>query len=234
MKKFVSMLCVLSMLLFAFAASAESSPTIVYVTISNGTLVLVQQSVEVTDIDEDGILTINDVLYLAHETAYEGGAQAGYASADSEWGLSLTKLWGVENGGSYGYYVNNTMAMGLADPVADGDCVNAFVYTDTEAFSDVYCWFNISGTTANEGDELTLTLTAAGFDENWVPVVNPVEGAVITINGEATDCVTDSEGKVTLTVGTTDTLIVSAVSESCTLVPPACVINGAVEEQEAA
>lgn len=229
MKKLVSLICVVSMLLVAFAACAEADKTVVTVTISDGALALVQEPVEVTDVDGDGALTINDALYLAHEAAFEGGAEAGYGSENGEWGLALTKLWGIENGGSYGYYVNNVMSMGLADVVADGDCINAFVYVDTEAFSDMYCWFE-----AEEGDALTLTLLGAGFDENWAPVTLPVAGAVITVNGEATEYVTDEEGKVTLTVDTAETAIISATSETVTLVPPVYVIEAAAEAQEVA
>ena len=135
----------------------------------------------------------------------------------------------MENGGSYGYYVNNEAAMGLADPLEDGDFVNAFVYTDTAAFSDTYAFFDEFDALAGE---VTLTLYAAGYDANWAPVTNPVAGAVITVNGEKTEAVTDENGKATLTVQAGD--VVSAVSDSQTLVPPCCVILAVEDLEDAA
>ena len=89
---------------------------------------LVQKEVTVTDIDEDGKLTINDALYIAHEENFEGGAEAGYKTATTEYGLTLKVLWGTDNGNGYGYYVNNKSAWSLADEVTDGDYINAFIF----------------------------------------------------------------------------------------------------------
>ncbi|MBP5657968.1 MAG: hypothetical protein J6X52_05545, partial [Clostridia bacterium] len=97
---------VLIVAVFASVLCAAKDP-VVYVTIANGELVLAREAVTLTDADNDGALTINDALYLAHEAKFEGGAAAGYASSTGDYGLSLTKLWGVENGGSYGYFVND-------------------------------------------------------------------------------------------------------------------------------
>ncbi|MDD4774318.1 MAG: hypothetical protein PHZ09_12080 [Eubacteriales bacterium] len=202
----------------AFAADSA----VVYVTISTGELAFAREAVTVTDTDGDGVLTISDALRAAHEAGYDGGA-AGYAVEDTEWGASLTRLWGVETGGSCGYYVNNLSAMSLADAVADGDSVSAFVYTDTTGFSDVYCYFDTGSVAAAPGEPFTLTLSAAAFDENWNPVVKPVAGAVILIDGSETSFVTDAEGKVTLSVPGSS--IVSAGSDSAILVPPACIVD---------
>ena len=72
---------------------------------------------------------------------------------------------------------------------------------------------------------MTLTLSAAGYDENWAPVTSPLAGAVITVNGEKTESVTDENGQVTLTVEAGD--VISAVAEDATLVPPCCVAEDA-------
>ena len=74
----------------AFAADGPSA----YVSISDkdGKLVLVLEKIDLSDADGDGTITINDALYLAHEAEFEGGAAAGYASEQSDYGLSLTKL----------------------------------------------------------------------------------------------------------------------------------------------
>lgn len=205
--------------------SPKPADVTVYVTIVNSDVKLAQEPIKVADIDGDGALTVNDALYLAHEAKYRGGAAAGYASAQSQWGLSLTKLWGVENGGSYGYYVNNTSAMGLTDPVKNGDHVNAFVYTDTTAFSDKYCFFDVNTVTGNTGKNITLTLSGAGYDSNWNPVTVAIAGATLTIDGKATSYKTDADGKVTFKVTEGGKHVIGAVSDKETLVAPVCIVT---------
>lgn len=233
MKKFFSMALALMILLgtlsiSASAASADGDDTVsatVYITISNaGSLVVTQEAITVTDIDNDGSLTINDALYCAHETKYDGGAEAGYATANSEWGLSLAKLWGDTSGG-FGYYVNNVSAWSLADTVKEGDYLNAFIYSDMTAWSDKYCFFDKNTASGTEDDTITLTLSYAGYDADYNPVVLPVEGATITLNGVATDYKTDADGKVTVTLADSGTVIISATSDTQTLVSPVCKVS---------
>ena len=184
----------------AFAASAEEDAGIrITASITNaGAVELAPQDVTVIDRDGDGKYTIDEALYAVHEFGYNGGAAAGYASAQSDWGLSLTKLWGIENGGSYGYYLNDQMAMSLADEIKEDDYLSAFVYGDTTGFSDRYTFFDTKYAELKDGEDITLTLTIVNFDENWSPVNAPLADAVITINGEKTDYKTDADGKVTI------------------------------------
>lgn len=223
MKKFMSLLLVF---LLAVSTALAAEPANVYVSITDeaGALVLACQAVAVTDADEDGTLTINDALLCAHAANHEKGAEA-YQSATTEYGLSLTKLWGVENGGSYGYYVNDASAWSLLDPVAEGDHVKAFVYTDLTAWSDTYTFFNAPMLTVKAGETAELTLSAAGYDESYAPITLAVEGAGITVNGEATDLTTDAEGKVALTLAEAGVYTISATSDSMTMVAPVCIIT---------
>jgi plastocyanin len=224
MKKFflLALALVLALNLAAVCLADEAAPT-VYVTIANGDLMLIRQPVTLTDTDADGLLTINDALFLAHEEAFEGGAEAGYLAGESQWGLSLFKLWGVENGGSYGYYVNNTAAYSLADPLNDGDSVAAFVYTDLVSWSDAFCFFDPDTVEAQPGDTVTLTLLGAAYDENWTPITAAFGGAIITFDGQDTEYRTDDEGKVTFELPE-GVSVISARYESATLVPPVCLI----------
>lgn len=204
-------------------ATVSTNATVkAYVTISdqNGATVMAQEEVTVADVDKDGVLSISDALYAAHEAKFTGGAAAGYAASVTEYGLSLDKLWGVANGGSYGYYLNNVSAWSLADAVKDGDYVNAFVYTDLSSFSDTYCYFDVNTVTAEAGKEITLTLYAAGYDTNYNPVRLAVEGAEITLNGQKTGVKTDGNGKAVITVPAEGSYIISAVSSVQTLVAP--------------
>lgn len=227
MKKFLAVTLTMFMLFcsFGITAFAESSNQIsVYVTIADkdGNLALAQEEIAVTDIDNDDALTINDALYIAHEENYNGGAVAGYASAYGDYGLSLNKLWGVANGGSYGYYVNNKSAWSLTDVVNEGDYINAFIYTDLSTWSDIYCYFDLNTTSVKAGEEITLTLSASGYDSEFNPIVIPVENAVITVNGERTSVKTNAEGKATVKFETDGEYVISAVSDTQILVPPVC------------
>lgn len=228
MKKVLSMAMALLLLsvcgIFAFAEDTDMESAIVYVTISDGEgkLAITQEAVTVTDIDQDDVLTINDALYAAHEAKYDGGAAAGYGSYTGDYGLSLGKLWGDESG-SFGYQVNNASAWSLLDPVKDGDYIKAYVYMDQTAWTDVYCYFDVNTLAVAEDSEVTLTLLAASYDAEWNPITVPVQDAVITLNGVATSYKTDTEGKVTLKFEDAGKCVISAISETQTLVPPVCV-----------
>ncbi len=219
-----------------FAGAAEQD-TKVLVTISDGkggAPVLVQKEVKVTDIDSDGKLTVNDALYIAHEENFTGGAAAGFSSSEKAGytGLSLNKLWGIENGGSYGFYVDNIASMSLSDEVKDGSSVYAFVYSDTTGYSDSYSWFNVNTADAKQGDELDLTLSRQAYDANWTPITLPVEGAVITVNGKATEFKTDANGKVKVKLDEAgEDILISAASDSVILVPPVLVADVAANAE---
>ncbi len=224
MKKFLSLLLAVWMLV-SLTASAEAAPT-VYVSISTdtGALALAYVPVTVTDADGDGAMTICDALMLAHAAHHPEGAEA-FLAEDTEWGKSLYVLWNVDNGGSYGYMLNDASPMSLLDAVKDGDHVKAYAFTDLTAFSDTYAYFTAPVAAAAVNTEITLTLNAAGYDANWAPVTLPVAGAVLTVNGEKTEIVTDENGNAVLTLAEAGTYTVSAVSETMTLVPPVCIVT---------
>ncbi len=224
MKKFLAILLTLAML--ASCAALAEAPADVYVSISDGTgaLALAYAAVSVTDADGDGALTIGDALACAHGAYYPEGA-AGYHAESSEWGLSLYRLWGVENGGSYGYCLNDASAMSLLAPVQAGDHVKAYVYTDLAAYSDTYCFFTEPVAAVKVGEALPLTLTANGYDADWNPITMAVAGATLTVNGEKTEILTDENGCAALSFTEPGAYTVSAVSGSQTLVPPVCIVT---------
>ena len=221
MKNLIRTLIIAAMILSLCAIPMAAQSIEATVTIANGQIVS-HGNVTVTDADGDGVISIADAIYAAHEANYDGGAAAGFSTAETQWGTSLMKLWGVENGGSYGYKLSNGNPMSLADEIKDGNHIYAYVYTDTVGFSDTYTFFESTEINASEGQTITLTLSAAGYDANWAPITLPVEGATITVNGEKTDFVTDAEGKVNVKFDKAGTYTLSAVSETMTLVPPVC------------
>ena len=177
---------------------AEEAPGKAYVTISDGkTVVAAMKEVDVADKDEDGKTTINDLLIAIHET----DCKDGFASVNGDYGLSITKLWGIENGGGYGFYLNDQMASSLADEVKAGDSLYAYVYSDTTAYSDAYSFFDQKTVSDQGGKEITLTLKyVSGFDENYAPVFSALEGADITADGKDLGVRTDAAGKATVTL----------------------------------
>ena len=225
MKKFLSILLAMLMLLSGIAF-AETADNIVYVSISDdtGALVLAYAPVPLTDADADGALTICDALVAAHVACHADGAAA-FAAVNSEWGLSMAKLWGVENGGSYGYMLNDASPMSLLDEVKPGDHVKAYAYTDLTAWSDTYSYFTAPVAAVAVNAEVALSLSSNGYDANWAPVTLPVAGAVITVNGEKTEVATDESGNAVLTFAEAGVYTLSAVSESMTLVPPVCIVT---------
>ena len=230
MKKTLSLILAIVMAFGVCAAAFAADGTNVVVTISDkGSLVVVNQTVSVTDVDKDGFITINDALYCAHEEFYEGGAAKGYESTvtTGEYaGISLVKLWGDTNKGSLGYYVNDAMSYSLADPVKAGDSVYAFSYKDADKFSDNYAFFDKKTAEADSYSELELTLSKIGFDANWAPVNLPVEGAEILVNGKGTGVKTDKNGKATVTVTVVGNCVISAASPDGSIItPPACSVN---------
>lgn len=216
---------VLSIAALPVLATEDTAPT-VYVTIvdKNGEFALAAQEIPCADQNADNIVTIDEVLSYAHRIHYKGGADAGYASEETQYGLSLLKLWGDE-GGAYSYYLNNASAISLADEVKPGDHIYAFVYTDTMNFSDTYSYFNKTHAYAEKGDIATLTLMRSGYDASWNPITEPVAGAVITINGEKTDLITNEKGEVAITYDKAGELLVSAVHDEMNLTPPVLIAN---------
>ena len=229
MRKIAGVVCCLSILvsLFSFMVFAEVNPLpTIFVSIAdeNGKLVLAYEKVSLSDTDGDGILTVGDALSKAHESYYEEG-KTGFSSEKTQFGTSMTKLWGVVNGGSYGCYINDVFAMSCADVVKSGDHIYAFVYTDTVTFSDSYSYFDIQSITAKRGDTVTLTLCSSGYDESWNICSAPVANAIILINGLDSGVRTDENGKTYITVDSRKDIVLSAYSNDQTITPPVCIIS---------
>ena len=217
MKKLLS-IAVIMVFLCSFAAAEN-----VFVTISDskGNIAMAYEALEVQDCDSDGSVTIYDALFTAHEAGFEGGAEAGFAASDQGYGMSIDKLWGEANGGSYGYYLNNASAYSLTDAVTEGSHICAFIYTDLVSWSDTYSFFDF--TAIETSADFELTLNAQGYDANWNPVCFPVEGAKIIINGNETDMATNAEGKVIIDINEPGQYLISARSDTMVLVPPVCI-----------
>ena len=203
-------------------APVELDPIQVDVTIADkGAVVVARETVTVTDADGDGVYTVNDVLYAAHEAAYEGGAAAGYASYTGDYGLAISKLWG-DDSGVCGYWLNNASCWSLADVVAEGDYVVAFNYADAAGWSDAYSCFAENSYTAAAGEAVTVTLNAAGYDESWNTVFSGYVGATLTAEGAAV--VDNGDGTYAVTFAAPGTYKLVATAGSNAIVPAVVVV----------
>lgn len=235
MKKIISLVAAVVLLcsastVGAFAAEPKNSADVTVNFSNAGKLELAQKSVHVTDTDKDGKLTFADALYAMHEAYYKGGAAAGFATTVHEqYGLSVTKLWG-DDSGSFGYYLNNKAPMNAAEPVTDGDSLTAFIYKDTETWSDVYSYFNANSYNLDldKTDEFELQLKCIRSDYSTdIPTITEevLPDAEITINGEKSAYKTDANGKVKIKLTKQGSYVISATSKELTLVPPVCVVT---------
>ena len=241
MKKILAIILAVAMCLSlgtaAFAAEdvlliapAPARGVNVNVTISDaGNLVLVQAPVSVTDLDEDGVVSINDALMAAHVAYYPG--EAGYVYYVGDYGIAMDTLWGVTNGGSYMYYVNDLMPLSLGEEVKEGDSIVAYGFADLEYWGDTYTFFDVKNAAVTAGETLELTLSAPDWEGN----VLPVAGAEIYVDGAATGVVTDENGKAAVAFAEEGEYLVSAKSDTMVLVPPVCKVTvGAAEATDEA
>ncbi|MBO4339028.1 MAG: hypothetical protein J5877_03820 [Clostridia bacterium] len=204
-----------------------------FVTIANnGAPVVYNAPVSVTDVDNDGMFTINDALIVTHTLYYSDGA-SGYETATTQYGLGITKLWGNTNKGSFGYYVNNVSAWSLSDSLVNGDYLYAFCYKDAEGYSDKYSYFNVTELNeVNVGESFNVTLKMQGYDESWNPVELPVVNAIITIDGVDTDFATDENGVAAIRIDDYDKHIISARTTTEGLIITPAVIDVIGENRE--
>ena len=205
------------------APSADSISVTVRVNGADGSFAIANVAIDVTDVDQDGKYTIADALYCAHASQYKGDG-LGFATADTEYGLSLTMLWG-DTSGAFGYYLNNVSSMSLSDEVKEGDLVVAYIYRDQVMWSDSYTSFDVNYSSVAVGETVTLTLNGQCYDANFNVVTAPISGAVITVNGQTTEYVTGEDGTVTVSFDASGTYSVALETEGNYYVAALCIIE---------
>lgn len=234
-KKWAVLFLALTLILGAIPATASAAdPITVYVTVSNaGDLALdkdnkivAQAPVTVTAANP----TLNDALIALHRTYFSGGA-AGYATSTGQWGLQVDKLWGVTTNAT-GYYKNNDSAAGVgSETISDGDCITAYIYSDTTYWSDQYAHFDKGVVRAITGTDFALTLSGVTWNGS-----GPLAHAqLVTVDsaGGKTDivgAVTDAAGNATLRFTATGEYTVSATTTAAITAPVSKVYVYAVED----
>jgi len=224
MKKMCAFLtvCVLAVLLSACGKKEAGLKATVTVSTA-GKLQLAAKEVTVKDSNGDGAYTVLEAIESAH--SQYGSSDKPFKAVDSDFGKSITSVWGDENGLSgYGVYLNNEMCYDLSSPVAEGAYVAVYSYKDLETWSDAYAFFDTLKSEAADG-KVTLSLSVMTLDADWNPVKSPLAGAKITVDGAETEFVTDESGKVTLTLSGKGEKLISAEADNYIMIPPVCIVT---------
>ena len=183
--------------------------------------------VSVSDVNGNEKYDIDDVLYAAHEQFYEGGAEKGYLSEETQWGLSLKKMWGyagADVNDAFGYYLNDSLAWGLTDEVKEGDFVYAYIYKDSTSWSDKYSSFETKEIIAESGETVTLKLRTSEPDENWNYSNLPYASAIITVNGIDVKGETNENGEIEFSLETPGTYLISSKASNDDILVPAVAV----------
>ena len=215
-----------------FCLSNELSEDVLVSIANKGGVELSYACVTASDRNDDGIIDIDEVLYAAHEKYYEGGADAGYATASSEYGAYISKLWGDESG-NFGYFVDDNMAMSLNDKVNEGQHVYAYVNANAYPNNDAYAYFEDSSADTAAYVSFTVKLTAQnGYDENWSPKFEAYDKAQLRAYGsdlktEVNDftAVSLGNGEYKLSFTAAGEYYVVATAENNAIIPAVCMVS---------
>jgi len=155
---------------------------------------------------------------------YNGGSESGFMVEETEFGPSIAKLWGSENGYFYGYYVNNTKADGLLDCLCSGDSLYAFGFADLINWSDVYSYIDGEVVFAEDGSDIYKgKVCVVIFNENGEAEHMPLAGASVLMNGEVLDGLfSDENGEFSVPLLSSGEYNITVVSSDYVLIPPVC------------
>ncbi len=214
------------------ADDAQTTTITAYVTVSDsGSFVKTKDGTDAVrkavNLSGKSSYTCKDLFEELHKEYCTAGAD-GFGTSDTEYGLSISKFWGVETY-SVSYYVNDKMAGGLTDEISNGAEVYAFIMSDAW---ESYTYFDKKTAQVQAGDSLELTLNQYDWSINGAVSKT---GASVTVDGTLTGKTTDTQGKVTLTFDKAGTFVVSAVLKnedgSTAITAPYCVVSVTKKDQ---
>ena len=237
-KKLLSLLLCFVMLfgIFTPSAFADDAGITVYVTLSQyGRILSGKDGNHLACVPvylEEENPNLDTVLREFH-SMYHSEGEAAYSSYEGKYGLAIAMLWN-DTSDLFNYQVNggteivNDLNHELKDGYYVDVRINENLFPDTESYTK----FDTYTKSAETGEEITLTLYEAGYDENWNMVFSPCADALITVNGEETDYLTDSEGNVTLNLEEEGIYIISATKSKAlgdntvtAISAPVCIVN---------
>lgn len=141
---------------------------------------LYRVNMSVGDVDCDGAVTVHDAFLTVHDT-YSANGTADFVTQTTQYGLFITKLWGVETS-NVAYYRNHASVYSITEELKKNDNLVAFFYRDTTGWSDLYTYFEKDTHQTSLNKATVITLKAAG---ETVPVgasiqVTDANGAAVT------------------------------------------------------
>lgn len=194
MNKGTGIMIAAALLMHALPLSASAADTkteangetvSVHVTIRTESVVLDNAEVTAGDENEDGQLTLEDVLIAAHDTYYDGGAEAGYVRS-CERAPELSVIWGVR--GNYISFTKDRDGMEKTGAPENGDSISVLArYADPERYS----FRHSSKNKVAAGESVRLKLMRKQKDSNRE---EPVCNAAILIDGRQTGFRTNEQG----------------------------------------
>ena len=196
----------------------EAPDATVYMTVNNKGVIaetsdgspMADCEVTVSDINKDGVLTYHEALIAAHK---EYKSENDYMATDGQWGLSVSKLWGVETTNTLYYKNGSKLASNVGDTltstVSEGDYLYASINADNTYYADRYASFDVNTKKVAAGEEFNLTLNVGTTDttvyEN-IKVGTWVDGTFSEIDSKAFG----TDGKITLSFAESGTYYVTA------------------------
>ena len=198
-----------------FAFAAESSNITVFMTVSlegelaatAGGSVMGWKPVIVEDTNGDGKYSYDEALVAAHAIYKKDG----YATTEGQYGLEVTKLWGVET--AYNTFFTNGTAISMnvgESYVEDGDFLVACTLADTSYWSDYYTFFNKKALYPKAGDKITLNLQDVPAFGGDTAALSGATIGICTSDGFQSLGTTDENGNVELSFDEPGTYYVSA------------------------
>lgn len=172
------------------------------------------KEVHVTDADGDGHITVDDALVATHDAYYTDGKNGYETSTSHEYGMSVTKLWGVSTNNTLFFVNGKGISTGVGDDdVKSGDSLYASVNADNKYYADWYTYFNKSSIEVCPSEQLTLSLKGfqgmSGGDAKAVPGVEIgiwKDGSFTQIG----ETVTNEDGTARFSIEDKGTYIVTA------------------------
>ncbi len=233
-------------------APTPADPIDVNITVSNqGVLAkakdgsaMAYKEVTVTDADSNGRITVDEALKATHELYYTDGKNGYETYTSPEYGMSVTKLWGVSTDNTLFFVNGKGISTGVGDDeVKSGDSLYASVNADNTNYADWYTYFDETGKTVCQDEEITINLK--GFQGMSGGTADNVAGVKVGIWKDGKfqqkgDAVTDSDGNAKVSFSETGTYVVTAsgtvkntwkdwsgneVTADCPIMAPACVVK---------
>lgn len=241
MKKIISLILSVIMILssvsaVAFAEDSELSSITVYATVSKYGEILTDKNdnpIAMTPVELAGkdVYTLDDAFRTLHTDLCESGV-SGYETAMGDYGLYVAKFWN-DTSENFMYQVNfgEEDVWGPTHELENGDCIEFCINQNTGIDTEVYTRFDKSKVLIQPGETVDLVLSQAGYTADGMSF-SACADATITVDGVATENVTDAEGKTSVCFNEAGEYVVSAIKtklvgvESVTAIEaPICMVT---------